>query len=187
MSNLDIDERREYYRIEDRVALEMTSAVAPPDTLLDGPGFTLLGELHALESEAQHLLRALGERNRTLATYLKVQNRRLDILSQALARHLLSGIGEQRDVILSEGGIRLTNAEPLPIGEAMTLSIVLGGTTGLQLAAKVVHCQAEGDGHEIGFEFMALTEAQRQLLARHIFQKQALMRRLAREPSEDRT
>ena len=46
----------------------------------------------------------------------------------------------------------------------------------------MVHSQARGNGQfEIGTEFEALTDAQRQLLARHILQKQALERRMAKE------
>ena len=53
---------------------------------------------------------------------------------------------------------------------------------GLLLRAQVVHCQERADGQfEVGTEFEALTDAQRQLLARHILQKQALERRLAKE------
>ena len=55
---------------------------------------------------------------------------------------------------------------------------------GLLLRAKVVHCTALADGqYDIGTEFESLTDAQRQLLARHILQRQALERRLARESS----
>jgi len=47
----------------------------------------------------------------------------------------------------------------------------------------VTHCAADADGgFQLGTEFEALTDAQRQLLARHILQKQALQRRLARDP-----
>jgi len=53
---------------------------------------------------------------------------------------------------------------------------------GLLLRAQVVHCSARSDGqYDIGTEFEALTDAQRQLLARHILQRQALERRQARE------
>ena len=53
---------------------------------------------------------------------------------------------------------------------------------GLLLRAKVINCRENPDGQfEIGTEFEAMTDAQRQLLARHILQKQALERRQLRE------
>lgn len=51
---------------------------------------------------------------------------------------------------------------------------------GLELRARVIHAQLHDDEFEIGTEFEALSDAQRQLLARHILQKQAQQRRLAR-------
>lgn len=53
---------------------------------------------------------------------------------------------------------------------------------GLELRARVIHAQPHDDEFEIGTEFEALSDAQRQLLARHILQKQAQQRRLARVP-----
>ncbi len=91
MPTEDIEDRREYYRIEDVIALE----ILPPDeTTPNAPAskdgseklFDLLAELNQMEFEAQHLLRQIGERNRTLASYLKVQNKRIDLLGQALAQ-----------------------------------------------------------------------------------------------------
>jgi c-di-GMP-binding flagellar brake protein YcgR len=52
------------------------------------------------------------------------------------------------------------------------------------LRARVTHCDPKGDGYDIGTEFQYPTDAQRQLLARYILQKQAQERRLARDQSE---
>lgn len=191
MSTQDVEERREYYRIEDRIALQITPLPASTEALpehdeTEPPGFGLLGELHRLEFEAQHLLRQLGERNRTLASYLKVQNRRLELVAQAVATRLLGDIGPTREVVLSEGGVRFAQTEPLQVGSRVQLTLVLlPHSIGLRLLAEVVHCQPQADGqHEIGLEFKSLSDAQRQLLARHILQQQALRRRLARETSQ---
>ncbi|WP_028239561.1 PilZ domain-containing protein [Stutzerimonas azotifigens] len=186
MSTQDIEERREYYRIEDRIALEITRLEPAEEALAEEeapPGFGLLAELHHLEFEAQHLLRQLGERNRILASYLKVQNRRLELLGQTLASHLLKDVGTPRPVILSEGGVRFAHDEGLPVGTDVSLRLVLlPQTLGLQLRAEIVHCQPREDGgFDLGAEFKSLSESQRQMLARHILQQQALRRRQSRE------
>ena len=64
MSTLDEEERREYYRIEDRVALEIIPASQdhPAGSEPLPALFSLLGELHQLDFEAQHLLRQIAER-----------------------------------------------------------------------------------------------------------------------------
>lgn len=188
MSTYDVDDRREYYRIEDTIALEFSllsgAAAQASDELHDAsPLFNLLSDLHLMDFESQHLLRHIGERDRTLANYFKVINKRIDLLGQAVAQSLLRDIGSPRRVSLSEGGISFNNTLEVPPGSHLALKMVLmPQALGLLLRAQVVHCRLREDGqYEIGTEFEALTDAQRQLLARHILQKQALERRQARE------
>jgi hypothetical protein len=187
MSIQDADDRREYYRIEDTIALDfslLSSAEAhASDPLHDNsPLFNLLSELHLMDFESQHLLRHISERDRTLANYFKVMNKRIDLLGQAVAQSLLRDIGAPRQVSISEGGISFNHSQAIAAGSHLAIKMVLmPQALGLLLRAKVVHCQVRQDGQfEIGTEFEALTDAQRQLLARHILQKQALQRRQAR-------
>lgn len=185
MPTEDTEDRREYYRIEDMIALE----ILPPEHAVTVAGsgsahlFDLLGELHQLDFEAQLLLRQIAEGNRTLANYLKVQNKRIDLLSQALTQDLLQDIGPARQVVLSEGGISFNHDQPLAEDSVWKLKLVLMPQgLGMLLMARIASCQAVDDGRfAIGTSFEALTDAQRQLLARHILQKQAAERRLARE------
>lgn len=185
MPKEDNEDRREYYRIEDMIALEilpLAHAETVPDT---APArlFDLLGELHQLDFEAQLLLRQIAESNRTLANYLKVQNKRIDLLGQAMVQDLLKDIGPARAAVLSEGGVSFTHDRALTEDSAWALKLVLMPQgLGMLLHAKVSSCQALDDGtYAIGTSFEALTDAQRQMLARHILQKQATERRLARE------
>ncbi|UUY06872.1 PilZ domain-containing protein [Pseudomonas sp. J452] len=188
MSYQDADDRREYYRIDDTIALDFSLLSGPAaqatDTLHDpSPLFNLLSDLHLMDFESQHLLRHISERDRTLANYLKVMNKRIDLLGQALAQSLLRDIGAPRQVSLSEGGLSFLHPQAVAAGSHLAIKMVLmPQALGLLLRAQVMHCRARDDGQfEIGTEFEALTDAQRQLLARHILQKQAQQRRLARE------
>ena len=188
MSNQDVDDRREYYRIEDTIALEfslLSGAEAQASDVLHDPSplFNLLSDLHLMDFESQHLLRHISERDRTLANYLKVMNKRIDLIGQAMAQSLLREIGTPRQVSLSEGGVSFQHGQAVATGSHLAIKMVLmPQALGLLLRAQVVHCQARDDGRfEIGTEFEALTDAQRQLLARHILQKQALERRIAKE------
>lgn len=181
-------DRREYYRIEDQVALSIVplsgdGETAPTD---DSHLFNLLGELSLLDFEAQHLLRQLGERDRLMGSLLRVMNRRIDLIGEAMAQGVRGEFGAPQTVTLSEGGISFHYDAPLPRDELVGLRLLLmPHGLGLLLKARVAHCQplAEG-GHHIGAEFEALTDAQRQLLARHILQKQAQALRQARELSD---
>lgn len=188
MSTQDADDRREYYRIGDTIALDFTllsGANAPASEVLHdaSPLFNLLSDLHLLDFEAQHLLRQISERDRTLANYLKVMNKRIDLLGQALAQNLLRDVGAPRQVTMSESGISFNNLQELAVGSHLAIKMVLmPQALGLLLRGQVVNCRLRDDGqYEIGVEFEALTDAQRQLMARHILQRQALERRQSRE------
>lgn len=191
MSTLDEEERREYYRIEDRMALEITplsGAEASSEELLQdaSPLFNLLTELHLSEFESQHLLRQISERDRSVAAYLKVLNKRLDILGQILTQTLHQEINEPQTVMLSEGGMSFEYPQAWEVGTHVAIKMyLLPQTLGLLLRGYILHCQAQENGQfAVGVEFEALNDAQRQLLARHILQKQAAERRLAREQAD---
>jgi len=187
MSTLDEEDRREYYRIEDTIALEIRPLSAPEaagqEVLQDAsPLFNLLSELHLSEFESQHLLRQISERDRNIAAFLKSQNKRIDLLSQVIAITVLGQIGELQPVIISEGGVDFQHPTPIAVNARLSVKLVLmPQALGLLLRARVTHCDRKGEGYDVGTEFEHLTDAQRQLLARHILQKQAQERRQARE------
>ena len=190
MSTLDEADRREYYRIEDMIALEITplaaAEAASGEVLQDAsPLFNLLSELHLSEFESQHLLRQISERDRTLSSYLKTLNKRVDLLSQIVAQTVLGKIGELQPVTLSEGGIEFHHPHACAVDSHLSVKMVLmPQALGLLLRARVVRCQAQDGGYTIDTEFESLNDTQRQLLARYILQKQAQARRLAREQNE---
>ncbi|MGV8844562.1 MAG: PilZ domain-containing protein [Pseudomonas sp.] len=188
MTTRDDADRREYYRIDDRIALQISPldpAQAEADGVLQDSStlFNLLSELHLADFESQHLLRQISESDRNMASYLKVINKRIDLLAQALAQSLLHDIGQPRAVSLSEDGIHFTNPQALVVGSHLALKMVLmPQALGLLLRAEVLYCNPSADQQfEIGTHFEALTDAQRQLLARHILHKQARQRREALE------
>ncbi|MDY7559728.1 PilZ domain-containing protein [Pseudomonas sp. 10B1] len=191
MSTLDEEDRREYYRIEDTIALEINhttgsdpghKAPAQDTSIL----FGLLSELHVSEFESQHLLRQLGEKDRVLNSFLKALSRRIDLLGQVVAHTALGSVGEPQRVKLSEGGVQFHHPLPIPAGTQLSIKMVLlPEARGLMVNAKVTHCDAHEIGSfEIGTEFEDLSDAQRQLLARHILQRQSQQRRLAKDQSE---
>jgi hypothetical protein len=191
MSTLDEEDRREYYRIEDTIALEINH-LAATDSTHQAPAqdtstlFNLLSELHISEFESQHLLRQLGDHDRVLGSYLKTLNKRIDLLSEVVAHTVLGKIGEPQLVILSEGGVQFHHPLPLPAGTQLSIKMVLmPQALGLMVNAKVTHCDAREIGNfEIGTEFEDLSDAQRQLLARYILQRQSQQRRLAKEQND---
>ena len=193
MSTLDEEERREYYRIEDSVALEINllsetdpaghTAMRETSALFD-----LLSELHINEFESQHLLRQVDERDRVLSGLLQSLSKRIDLLGQVVAQTALGKLGAPQPVIISEGGVQFDSAQFYGLGAQLSIKMVLmPQASALMLHAQVIHCDKLADGQfEIGTEFIDLPDSQRQLLARYILQRQAAMRRqkLEQEKSE---
>lgn len=185
MSTLDEERRREYYRIEDSVALEINpldeaaSCTMPRITAL----FQLLSELHVSEFESQHLLRQLDDRDRVLNSFLKAMSKRIDLLGQVVANTALGELGTPQLVLLSEGGIQFHSAQAYSPDSRLSVKMVLmPQAAGMMLEARVVSCATKADNtFEIDTEFVDLPDAQRQLLARHVLQRQAQQRRQARE------
>ncbi|MBV4534184.1 PilZ domain-containing protein [Pseudomonas sp. SWRI107] len=191
MTTLDEEDRREYYRIEDRIALQISplSAAEALETELlqdDSPLFNLLSELHLSDFESQHLLRQLSEKDRTLAAFLRAQNKRLDLLSAVVAHSLIGEIDTPIPVIISEGGIEFAQAAHIAPGIRVKVKMVLMPRGhGLLLRGRVTHCDRRPDGtFEVGTEFIDMTDAQRQLLARYILQRQQQQRRQALEQND---
>lgn len=181
MSTQDTEDRREYYRIDDQIALQIR--LADTQTEEDSLLFSLLGDLHLLEYEAQPLLRSVGETDRSIANYFKVINKRIDLLGQVLAHNLLKDIGPARDVSLSESSLVFVDESLYPIGTLLSLKIVLlPQGFGLRVDARVIEHRHSADAVQTVTFFENLTDATRQILARHILHKQAQQRRLALQP-----
>ncbi len=184
MSTQDSKERREYYRIDDQIALQIRlhDSQNEEDSLL----FNLLGDLHLLEYEAQPLLRAVGETDRSVANYFKVMNKRIDLIGQVLAQNLLKDIGPARNVSLSECSITFIDAIAHPVDTLLSLKIVLlPQAFGLHVDARVIEHRSTPLGIETVTTFENISDATRQILARHILHKQAQQRRLALQPDTE--
>ncbi|HEX8596388.1 MAG TPA: PilZ domain-containing protein [Pseudomonas sp.] len=191
MSTLDEEERREYYRIEDSVALEinlLSGADSADRKAMHETSalFELLSELHINEFESQHLLRQLDERDRVLSSLLKSLSKRIDLLGQVVAQTALGKLGAPQPVIISEGGVQFRSPHAYALDAHLSIKMVLmPQASALMLLALVTHCDALADGgFDIGTEFVELPDSQRQLLARYILQRQAQQRRQALESKE---
>ena len=183
MSTLDTECRREYYRIDDQIALQIRlyDSNDEEDSLI----FNALSELHQLELDAQPLLRSVSENNRSLEQYFKVINKRIDLLGQMFVHNLLNELGPPRTVSLSECSLAFTGEEQYPVGSHLSLKIILlPYGHALQVAAQVTELRATEQGMQTVCVFENLSDAQRQILARHILHQQALQRRLALASTE---
>ncbi len=185
-ANDNTDDKRDFFRIQDTLFLDYRIVSSPEIDAGFGqrsPLFELFSDLHRLDYEAQHLLRQIAERDRALAHYLKILNKRIDLIGKAVSLQIADESGRPTDVTLSEGGMAFNCDEALNPGDWLSLRLVLQpAPLGLVLPAQVIRCEQLRDSPSwiIAVSFDALDDQQRQLLARHILQKQAQDIRAAR-------
>lgn len=168
-----------YFQLGDQLPLDYQLIEPPSEEQLinpqSSPLFGLLGELQLLEHESQHLLRQIGERDRVLATCLKTFSKRLDLLGQAVSLQLTTDLGAPVPVILSEAGLTFPAPCALVPGQWIALRLLLSPASGLATIAEIADCVPDSTSEQylIQVSFHHGNDAQRQLLARYIVQRQA--------------
>ena len=179
-------ERRDFYRIEDRIRLTITPMASTDERTdpysADFPiphNVRLLNQLNAIDDENRELQRQLSDQNRALGYYLRAMNDKIDLLAQhiVLADEALPG---DQPVSLSEGGLSYFHDQPLAAGKRQHLVMVLlPQCTALACIASVKTCDQvdnEPTLFRIGLEFDILHEPDRKLIVRHIRRQETQLR-----------
>lgn len=187
MHKLEEMERRDYFRINDRVLLhyrvidaQAMGARSAEEQFPYSTTFDLMRQLHALEQEHGGAVRAGTEHDRELDQQFRLLHRKIDLVAGTLI-----ALEQDRNgllpltVSLSEGGVAFPADVALPIGTLLALQIqLLPERIGLHLYGEVIHNQEPDDEEpRVAVGFVQLREAERQLLARHILKSQINARR----------
>ena len=180
-------ERRSHYRVSDRVLMELTRLL--PDqwdarqAALAAPrvdAFALGSECQALRDQTAVLRRHAARESEAFARLFDSLERRFDRLVAVLMLHeLVPETGEPLTVDIGAEGCGFLWPEPLAEGEGLELRMVFPSTSlGLHTLARVAHCTtAEDGGHRVGVSFCFSRDADRELLAHHVIQREALLLR----------
>jgi hypothetical protein len=177
-------ERRNYFRINDRIGLEVHKL--PPSTQDDFSAFentpftSLQAEFKRLDQDIRTQLAGLSERDRALQGLLKAFNSKLDILARIMAFEQNPLQPEHwHQATLSEGGIAFfSNDESLQVGDHIAMRLTLPPELFQPRAiGEVVGVNTEDrDGTWIHTRFVRLEDSDRQQLARHIMRWQIRQR-----------
>ncbi|MET0379996.1 MAG: PilZ domain-containing protein [Spongiibacteraceae bacterium] len=178
-------DRREYFRVEDRallrycvVSAEVATAAPAESHFDDSDLFWVMRELRNIDRENHNVLRTIAEQSRDLGQYLRGINRKIELIAGALlARdpdH--AGIAAQ-EISLSEGGLSLLVDPKLEVGSTLALELtLLPEQIGIVCYGEVIANRDEPPQRNV-VQFVRLRDADRQLIARHIFQVQIAARR----------
>jgi hypothetical protein len=179
------EERREFFRVEDRAVLrycpvppEALEQIPPESHFDDSEVFWLMRELRTIDHENNNVLRGIAEHNRELGLYLKGLNRKLDLIANALADIDSSRRGlEPQAISVSEAGLSFVAESPLAVGTLLALELVLlPEHVALGLYGQVIANRDEDPARTV-VAFTRLRESNRQILAKHILQVQIAARR----------
>lgn len=170
--------RRQYFRIVDRVSIELSKLEANQqlvDKFSLNPEFGLMSEFQLLDVESKHLLRALSDKDKNLGQFLKLMNKKLDSLARVIAlNHQAIPPESMFEVNLSEGGISYIQKREFARNDRLAIKLVLfPAYSGLLLEGKVLCCHKTDDGFNLHIEFLDIPEVHQQLIARHIMRLQS--------------
>lgn len=171
-------ERRDFYRVEDRIGLIRTPIERhqlsnnPYSEQYTIPGqATLISQLQLLDNENRDLLRQIDNSNRPMAQYLRNLDQKINHLANYLTRHDSDAIHKET-VNLSEGGLSFYTSESEPIDHYLHLLMVLFPNYTTIAAIGIVKTCETIDEHphlyRLGIEFDVLLEHDRKQVVRHI-------------------
>lgn len=186
-------DRRDYFRIEDRIGLEVcpaTSVNRDNTASVDEHLHALRGELRRLDQDIRMNLATLSEKDRLMSSLIKSLNGKLDTLARIITfEQNPMQPAQWQDVILSEGGVAFAEPEDHSIspGEAVSLTMVLPPELyQIDAEAQVLELSRRPDGrNQVHTEFTDLADADRQLIARHVMRWQIRKRQQDAEQGLD--
>jgi len=192
------DERREYFRIEDEIALdyrlvredEVEALVERiRSRLVDR--FTAASNFAATSRQMAHAIHKVQGDSPELARCLQALDNKLNMIAQLFVSEEMH-IDEQptREVTLSAGGLSFRAQHEVEVGSLMELRMVLfPSLVGILTISRVVHCDRMNDSNNtfpwrIAVEYEHLRETDRELLVRHIMAKETEQLRALRSEND---
>lgn len=177
-------DRRDYFRIRDRVGLEIRVLAAgdsgESDPFNEGHLDDLRAELRRLDQDIKVHLASLAEKDRLMTTLIKSLNGKLDILARIMAFEQNPLQPEQwQEVTLSEGGIAFASSDGnFQVGDRLAVRLTLPPELYRpQAVAEVIECiPGDSGGNWVHSEFTHIHDGDRQQIARHVMRWQIRQR-----------
>jgi hypothetical protein len=192
-------DRRRFFRIEDEIALtyrflegeDLSSAI----DAFSGQDKDVLALASTFATTSVQMRRSLDSITRDspeLASYLEAINDKLDLLARLLvASHAELPDKPTHSVNMSASGMSFNVAERISAGSVLELRLrVFPSHIFVNTLGAVVHCAKPHDNpaeypYRIGVDFSYIREADRDLIIKHILQKQSAELRTRRLESVD--
>lgn len=175
-------ERRQFYRVEKNVALEVQRVTSEeanqsskPAQFEVSPYFELLSDAHEIDKQQADLLTQLSESQPLLAKLFLLQSEKLELITRTLAN---SGLKiehlTKQSVNLSEGGMQFISSDNIyHVGDFIEIKLIFSNPLlGVLLYAKVQRVISDEGCFHIAISFHRIPENCRMLIAQRVIQAQ---------------
>lgn len=192
-----LDERREFFRIDDSILVSWRLIGAPAQSHGDAEleqvaegSFTIITRLQTISRHLSGSLRRIEQRDPDVADYLKALDEKLTLIAQSFLADEVGIPGRSaRPVNLSAGGLALDSGEPLEVGSQVELKLLLlPSYTGVVALGEVIRVSEETENPEYPYRlhinFTHIRDSERDALIGHILRRQGEMLRRKRELKE---
>lgn len=193
------DERREYFRIDDEVALDYRLIDnAEVDRLLEKmrsqlvDRFTAASSFTATTRQMMNVIHKVQVQSPELARCLQAIDQKLNMIAQLfVSEEIKENKQDTREVNLSAGGVAFRAQHEIPVGSLLELRMVLfPSLVGILTISRVIHCERVNDGNpqfpwQLAVEYEHLKETDRELLVRHIMARETEQLRTQRTENDE--
>ncbi len=179
-----VPERREFFRIKDRIGLEvhkLEPSAEPDENVFSGDHLdNLEAEFRRLDQDIKSQLASLADQDRVLTGLIKSLNSKLDTLARIMAfqQNPLQP-GDWQDVTLSEGGLAFcASPQAWQTGDRVTVRMTLPPELYQPRAvAQVLDVRTDETGRtRVHTDFIRIQDSDRQQIARHVMRWQIRQR-----------
>lgn len=182
MNNTNNDERREFFRIDDEIYLQLDVISSDeynsaPDTLanLHNDSFSLSADFATLNNNLHPVLNNIKQIHPDIAQYLELINNKIDSLGELLL-HKSSTYDENKRINanLSASGILFESEKKLKLGDLLRLELVLfPEKIGVLIFGKAVKItESTNQKQTLSIEFEHIRNEDQELMIKHNLNKQ---------------
>jgi c-di-GMP-binding flagellar brake protein YcgR len=184
-------DRREFYRVSCSAAIEIEELTHEAQALADiytlPAESIMINEFRIMSAESNSLLKTLADRDSSLGAYLKVLNKKIDLLAATITSGAENKSAQAaQEIDISEGGIHFCWPKTFKKNQRLALRLtLLPDNLSFVLAAVVRSSQKQQASAELAAHFLVNVEFENidttshQLIARFIAQQQ---RRMINQP-----
>lgn len=185
-SHMLINERRNFFRIEDTVLLrvhpiDVTRALnnTLPRQFKEDPAYSLMHELQLIDQENHKQLRAIADVSSELESYLKGLSKKIDLIAAKVVESEEHAADQQKlSISISEGGLSFPSGREHAHDSYLAIQLtLLPSQLALVLFCKVINCTPKDSGYTVALSFVNLKDTDRQTIAKHLMHLQLAERR----------